>query len=41
MMVQRLVVALLVLVALVVSVHAEDAKEVVVASAKETEGDQG
>ena len=40
MMVQRLL-AVLLMVVLVGSVAAEDAKEVVVASAKETEGDQG
>ena len=38
MMVQRLVILLLVMVALVGSVRAEDAKEVVVSSAKELKG---
>ena len=38
MMVQRLVILLLVMVALVGSVRAEDAKEVVIASAEELKG---
>ena len=41
MMVQRLVILLLVMVALVGSVRAEDAKEVVIASAEELKRYQG